>query len=166
MTQDVVCQLVQLQAEHDVTSIGCVARGAATQGLSANFGQASNRFWANTCAFSPKVPTLMEISGSALHASRGWANRGAAWSISRLTNGPHRHTGEAVCSLPPSSSSVWSGMRCSKQHSSRRRRATWVHLSRTPHPHKHDVPHTPPREGRRNFASALFGAAVRGVAPC
>ncbi len=166
MTQHLVGDASSDAVRDGNTSIGCMSMGAATSGLSANFGPWVQPFWADTCAFALKSSLTLAILNCGRHVCLGWANRGAAWSISRLTNGPHRHTGEAVCSLPPSSSSVWSGMRCSKQHSFPLLRATWVHLSRNLHPTKHDVPHTPPGKGSRISASALFVMPRREVQPC
>lgn len=148
------------------TSIGCACRAVATEGVSACFGVAHRGNWANSCAKPLKV--FLALYGSkAYHSVRlGWANREAAWSISRLTNGLRRHIEEAVCSLPPSLSSVWLAMRCSKQHSSPHLRVSWVHLSRNWHPLKHDVPHIPPRTGRRHPAPAYLWFAAHGGVRC
>lgn len=166
MAQHLVGYCGNAQALGRNSSIGCVLVALATQGLSACFGPALARFWANTCAFWPKSPAPFAFSLTPSQGRLGWANRKAAWSISHLTGNPHRHTGEAVCSLPPSVSSVWSAMRLSKQHSFLHLQATRVHLSRNWHPPKHDVPHTPPREGKRSPALALLGVGSQEVAPC
>ncbi len=147
-------------------SIGCVGSVAPTQSGSASFSAILGADWAKPRANPPKPPNALSNCNHDHNVIRGWANREAAWSISRLTNALRRHIEIAVGSLPRSVSSAWLAMRCSNQHSSPRQWGNWVHLSRNSHPPKHDVPHTPPRRGRYPSVPALLCFGSWGDVPC